>query len=73
MSWTKFKDEKPPHELVNVAFYSYDCGWAQDAAWWYEDKQCWMSPDSKKMMHEYTHWQLMPEDPVDPEEEGKFD
>jgi hypothetical protein len=73
--WIRFEDEKPPHEVVLAACYTYDCGWAIYTAWWYEDKKCWMmTGNDKNPSHlEFTHWRLLPDEPVDAEAEAIFD
>ena len=61
--WIRFYDEKPPHEVVLAACETYDCGWSIDTAWWYEDKQCWMttgSVESTKAHLPYSHWRKLP-------------
>jgi hypothetical protein len=61
--WIKFVDEKPPQEVVLAACDTYDCGWTIDTAWWYEDKQCWMTTDSVESTEAhltYTHWRKLP-------------
>jgi hypothetical protein len=55
--WIKFSKEKPPHEVVLAACETYDCGWTMDTAWWYEDKQYWMTTgnvESTEAHLEYT-------------------
>lgn len=73
--WVRFEDEKPPHKVVLAACYTYDCGWAIYTAWWYEDKNCWMmTGNNDKPSHlEFTHWRLLPDEPVDAEAEAIFD
>jgi hypothetical protein len=67
--WIRFKDQKPPHEVVLGACDTYDCGWSIDTVWWHENQQCWMSTGgrSEKAHLHYTHWRHLPDPPPDSE------
>ena len=61
--WFEFDKIKPPHEVVLVACYTYDCGWTMDTAWWNEKDQVWMVTGTVKTTEAhlpYTHWRKLP-------------
>lgn len=61
--WIKFKDEKPPQEVVLAACDTYDCGWVMDTVWWNEEEQVWMVTGAVKTTEShlpYTHWRKLP-------------
>lgn len=67
--WYEIDKNKPPHDVVLVACYTYDCGWSIDTAWWYEEKKCWMTTGSVKSYRThlpYTHWRELPKPPRTP-------
>lgn len=64
--WFLISDGNIPHEVLIVVCDTYDCGWTQDTAWWYDKENCWMSTggvESSECHLPYTHWRYLGDDP----------